>query len=85
MVGIHTSNGALRRNTKRLAKGVKRTSRDFKHSAERAADEATQRAQALSKAAGRSMKKHPVAWTSATLGAAAVAGLLVMRRVGREA
>ena len=82
MMSIQTSNGAdsLRRNTKRLAKGVKRTSQDLKHSAKRAVDETARNARALSRTTGRSIKKHPVAWTSAALGAAAIAGLLALRR-----
>lgn len=82
MTSIQTSKGAttLRRNTKRLAKEMKRSSQDFKHSAKRAVDETTRSARAVSRAAKGSMKKHPVAWTSAALGAAAIAGLLVLRR-----
>jgi len=82
MASIQTSKGAdsLRRNTKRLAKEMKRTSQDFKHSAERAVDETARSARAVSRATKRSMKKHPVAWTSAALGAAAIAGLLALRR-----
>lgn len=82
MTSIQTSNGAdtLLRNTKRLAKQAKRTSRDLKGSAEHAVDETARQARAVRRATGRSIKMHPIAWTSAALGAAAVVGLLALRR-----
>ncbi len=82
MTSIQTSNGAdtLLRNTKRLAKQAKRASRDLKRSAEHAVDETARQARAVRRATGHSIKMHPIAWTSAALGAAAVVGLLALRR-----
>jgi hypothetical protein len=84
MANLHIGDGdgTVRRRTKRLAKRAKRASREVKHSAERAVDMTAAQARRAGRATLQSMKRHPIAWTSAALGAAAVAGLLALRRPG---
>lgn len=65
--------GALKltRRAKRLTRYARENAKDIAHSAKR-----------QSRAVARSMRKHPIAWTSAGvgLGAAAITGLLLLRR-----
>lgn len=79
MVSIHTDD--IRRTTKRVGKQAKRASRQARVLASDVAERTAHGARRATRATVRSMREHPIAWTSAALGAtAAVAGLLLWRR-----
>jgi hypothetical protein len=80
MLGVQTSE--TRRAAAKLARRAKRTSRRAKAAAADLAETTRRSVREASQTALKSFRKRPIAWSSAAIGAATLAGLVVTRRSG---